>query len=204
MSYEEDGARHSIYFLEAKTRDDLRRRIRRAPQDRRDDLRAASAARPTMSRASSPAWRPIRRSSPRRPRAASNSPTTSCAITAYARQRHLRRLCRAAAAGGAQSRVLLSARTCRSRPCAWCARTTTAWSISGMKMLATGAVFSNEVWVGNLLPLAPEPVEGGDHLRRAVQRAGAARSGRASRSSARPRTSSTARSPGASTRPTRW
>jgi 4-hydroxyphenylacetate 3-monooxygenase len=27
--------------------------------------------------------------------------------------------------------------------------------ISGMKMLATGAVFANELWIGNLLPLAP-------------------------------------------------
>jgi 4-hydroxyphenylacetate 3-monooxygenase len=27
--------------------------------------------------------------------------------------------------------------------------------VSGMKMLATGAVFANEVWIGNLLPLAP-------------------------------------------------
>jgi 4-hydroxyphenylacetate 3-monooxygenase len=28
--------------------------------------------------------------------------------------------------------------------------------ISGMKMLATGAVFANEIWIGNVLPLAPE------------------------------------------------
>jgi 4-hydroxyphenylacetate 3-monooxygenase len=27
--------------------------------------------------------------------------------------------------------------------------------LSGMKMLATGAVFANEIWIGNLLPLAP-------------------------------------------------
>jgi len=27
--------------------------------------------------------------------------------------------------------------------------------ISGMKMLATGAVFSNDIWIGNLIPLAP-------------------------------------------------
>ncbi|HTM62095.1 MAG TPA: 4-hydroxyphenylacetate 3-hydroxylase N-terminal domain-containing protein [Burkholderiales bacterium] len=27
--------------------------------------------------------------------------------------------------------------------------------VSGMKMLATGAVFANEIWIGNLLPLAP-------------------------------------------------
>ncbi len=28
-------------------------------------------------------------------------------------------------------------------------------TISGMKMLATGAVFANEIWIGNLIPLAP-------------------------------------------------
>ncbi len=28
--------------------------------------------------------------------------------------------------------------------------------VSGMKMLATGAVFANEVWIGNLIPLAPD------------------------------------------------
>lgn len=28
--------------------------------------------------------------------------------------------------------------------------------ISGLKMLATGAAFANEIWIGNLIPLAPE------------------------------------------------
>ena len=28
--------------------------------------------------------------------------------------------------------------------------------VSGMKMLATGAVFANEIWIGNLIPLAPD------------------------------------------------
>jgi 4-hydroxyphenylacetate 3-monooxygenase len=28
-------------------------------------------------------------------------------------------------------------------------------TISGMKMLATGAVFANDIWIGNLIPLAP-------------------------------------------------
>ncbi|MGH7090733.1 MAG: 4-hydroxyphenylacetate 3-hydroxylase family protein [Stellaceae bacterium] len=31
--------------------------------------------------------------------------------------------------------------------------------ISGMKMLATAAVFADEVWIGNLLPLAPDQVK---------------------------------------------
>src|SRR5215467_11356329 len=28
--------------------------------------------------------------------------------------------------------------------------------ISGMKMLATGALYANEIWIGNVLPLAPD------------------------------------------------
>ena len=28
--------------------------------------------------------------------------------------------------------------------------------ISGMKMLATGAVYANEIWIGNVIPLAPD------------------------------------------------
>jgi 4-hydroxyphenylacetate 3-monooxygenase len=28
--------------------------------------------------------------------------------------------------------------------------------VSGMKMLATGAVFANEIWIGNVIPLAPD------------------------------------------------
>ena len=31
--------------------------------------------------------------------------------------------------------------------------------ISGMKMLATSAVFANEIWIGNLIPLAPDQVK---------------------------------------------
>ena len=30
--------------------------------------------------------------------------------------------------------------------------------ISGMKMLATSAIFANEIWIGNLIPLAPDQV----------------------------------------------
>ena len=38
MTYEEDGGRHSIYFLRPRTREDLQRRMVGAPQDRRHDL----------------------------------------------------------------------------------------------------------------------------------------------------------------------
>ena len=32
----------------------------------------------------------------------------------------------------------------------------TGVTISGMKMLATGAVYANEIWIGNVIPLAPD------------------------------------------------
>ncbi len=56
MTYEEDGGRHSIYFLKPKTREDLQKRSnghRRSP----NSPTACSAARRTTSPHSSPAWR---------------------------------------------------------------------------------------------------------------------------------------------------
>ena len=29
-------------------------------------------------------------------------------------------------------------------------------TISGMKMLATGALYANDIWIGNVIPLAPD------------------------------------------------
>jgi 4-hydroxyphenylacetate 3-monooxygenase len=56
MTYEEDGGRHSIYFLKPKTREDLQRRMeghRRSPSS----PSACSAARLITWPRSSPAWR---------------------------------------------------------------------------------------------------------------------------------------------------
>ena len=47
LSYEEDGDRHSIYYLRAKTRDDLQRRMVRASKNRRPDIRDVRGVRPT-------------------------------------------------------------------------------------------------------------------------------------------------------------
>ena len=44
--------------------------------------------------------------------------------------------------------------------------------ITGMKMLATGAVFANEIWIGNLLPLAPNQLAESITCAAAGQRAG--------------------------------
>ena len=56
MTYEEDGSRHSIYFLRARSRDDLQRRMighRKSPIS----PSACSAAPPITWPPSSPEWR---------------------------------------------------------------------------------------------------------------------------------------------------
>ena len=152
MTYEEDGGRHSIYFLRAE---DPRRSAAahgRPPPHRRSHLRhvrpLARSRRVVRHRHGDEARRAARAARLRRQPAE--------LLPAHPRQRHLRRLRGGAAAGRAQSGVLPARRTSRCRRCAWCARTTTASSISGMKMLATGALFANEIWIGNVIPLAPD------------------------------------------------
>ena len=43
--------------------------------------------------------------------------------------------------------------------------------IAGMKMLATGALYANDIWLGNVIPLAPDQKKI-DHLCGSVQRSG--------------------------------
>jgi len=75
--------------------------------------------------------------------------------------------------------------------------------ISGMKMLATGAVFADEIWIGNIQPLAPTQVKqavtcavpcNADGLTLWSRQAIAANA----------KNDSTVRWPGGSTRPTAW
>ena len=71
--------------------------------------------------------------------------------------------------------------------------------ISGMKMLATGAVFANEIWIGNLIPLAPSQLAESITCAVPVNAPGVTLWSRKPFERMR-RTSSTTRSPGASTR----
>ena len=56
MTFEEDGGRHSIYFLRPRSRDDLQRRMEGHRRIAEFTL-ACSDARPITSPRSSPAWR---------------------------------------------------------------------------------------------------------------------------------------------------
>src|SRR6516162_8493147 len=121
LTYEEDGGRHSIYFLRPRTRDDLQRRMlgHRGSPTRPS---ACSAARPITSPPSSPAWR----SSPTHCRHHARVPTISCATivtcattTCMSSTRCCRRRRRA-------TRNSTSGRTFRCRRCGWCGKRTTA------------------------------------------------------------------------------
>ena len=57
MTYEEDGGRHSIYFLEARRPAKICRSARTATAGSPNSPTACSAARRITSRRSSPAWR---------------------------------------------------------------------------------------------------------------------------------------------------
>ena len=76
-------------------------------------------------------------------------------------------------------------------------------TISGMKMLATGAVFADEVWIGNLTPIDDKRASESITCALPVNTL-ASRSGRASPMSAMPATRPIIRSASASTKPTRF
>ena len=76
-------------------------------------------------------------------------------LPAHPRQRHLRGLRGGAATGRAQPGVLPEAEHADA-DAAVVREDDDGVVISGMKMLATGALYANEIWIGNVIPLAPD------------------------------------------------
>jgi 4-hydroxyphenylacetate 3-monooxygenase len=75
--------------------------------------------------------------------------------------------------------------------------------VSGMKMLATGAAFADEIWIGNIQPLAPNQVKQAVTCAVPCNAQGLSLWSR-HRSRATPQTRSIPRCRGASTRATAW
>jgi 4-hydroxyphenylacetate 3-monooxygenase len=151
MSYEEDGARHSIYFLRPRSRDDLQRRMlghRRIAEltfgmfGRSPDHVASFVTGMAMNPGALP-------------------PPCAHADNLLAYYRHVRDndvyVAYAVVAPQAarnpefyhkQNIPVPTLRVVREED--------DGVVISGMKMLATGAVYANEIWIGNVIPLAPD------------------------------------------------
>ena len=151
MTYEEDGGRHSIYFLRPKSRDDLQRRME--GHRRIADFTFGMFGRSPDHVASFVTGMALNPSALPAPYARADN-----LLNYY---RHIRDhdiyVVYAVASPQAarnpefyhkQSIPVPSLRVVREDD--------DGVVISGMKMLATGALYANELWIGNVIPLAPD------------------------------------------------
>jgi 4-hydroxyphenylacetate 3-monooxygenase len=151
MTYEEDGGRHSIYFLRARSREDLQRRMighRRIADftyglfGRSPDHVASFITGMAMNLGALPA-----------PNA---HPDNVLRYYKHARDNDLYVAYAVLPPQAArdpnfylrQNLPVPTLRVVREED--------DGVVVSGMKMLATGAVFANDIWIGNVIPLAPE------------------------------------------------
>jgi 4-hydroxyphenylacetate 3-monooxygenase len=150
MTYEADGGRHSIYFLRARTREHLQRRMEghRAIAD----MTYGMFGRSPDHVASFVAGMAMKPDELKPPHASAGN------LEAY--YRHIRdndlyvvyavvppQAARNPEFYQRQNLPVPSLRVVREGD--------RGVIIAGMKMLATGAVFANEIWIGNVIPLAP-------------------------------------------------
>src|SRR3954467_6051279 len=151
MTYEEDGSHHSIYFLRARSRDDLQRRM--LGHRKIADLTLGMFGRSPDHVASFVTGMAMK-------------PDALPAPCGYADNllryyRHIRDndiyVVYAVLPPQASRNPEFYERQNLPVPTLRVVREDAAGVvISGMKMLATGAVFANEIWIGNVLPLAPD------------------------------------------------
>jgi 4-hydroxyphenylacetate 3-monooxygenase len=151
LTYEEDGGRHSIYFLRARSREDLRRRT--IGHRRIADFTYGMFGRSPDHVASFITGMAMK---PEELKAPCGNPDNLLRYYKYARDNDIYAAYAVVPPQAArdpqfyqrQNLPIPTLRVVRDED--------DGVVISGMKMLATGAVFANEIWIGNVIPLAPE------------------------------------------------
>jgi len=151
MTYEEDGGRHSIYFLRAKTRDDLQRRMlgHRRIADQTYGMFGRSPDH-VASFVTGMAMKPD-----------ALAPPYGNGDNLVAYYRHIRDddvyvVYAVLPPQAARNPEFYQRQNLPIPTLSVVREEDDGVVISGMKMLATGAVFANEIWIGNVLPLAPD------------------------------------------------
>src|SRR6266850_3999626 len=150
MTYEEDGGRHSIYFLRARTRDDLQRRME--GHRRIADLTYGMFGRSpdhVASFVTGMAMKPDVLTKP------CGNPENLLAYYRYARDNDVYAVYAVVPPQAARNPEFYDRQNIPVPTLRVVAEDDSGVVISGMKMLATGAVYANEIWLGNLIPLAP-------------------------------------------------
>ena len=169
LTYEEDGGRHSVYFLRARSRDDLQRRM--IGHRRIADFTYGMFGRSPDHVASFITGMAMKLDALKPPCA---NPDNVLRYYRYARDNDLYVAYAVVPPQAARDPEFYQRRNIPIPTLRVVREDDDGVVISGMKMLATGAVFANEIWIGNVIPLAPGAEEGGDHLRHSLQRAGSA------------------------------
>src|SRR5581483_326818 len=151
MTFEEDGGRHSIYYLRPRTRDDLQRRMlgHRKIADMTYGLFGRSPDH-VASFVTGMVMKPDELKAPH-----------GFADNLLAYYRHIRdndiyTVYAVLPPQAARNPEFYTRQNLPIPTLQVVAEEDDGVVISGMKMLATGAVFANEIWIGNVLPLAPE------------------------------------------------
>ena len=151
MSYEEDGGRHSIYFLRARSRDDLQRRM--LGHRRIADFTYGMFGRSPDHVASFISGMAMKSDALKPP---CGRPDNLLAYYRYARDHDLYTVYAVLPPQAARNPEFYQRQNIPVPTLRVVREDDDGVVISGMKMLATGAVFANEIWIGNVLPLAPD------------------------------------------------
>jgi len=151
MSYEEDGGRHSIYFLRAKSRDDLQRRM--LGHRRIADFTLGMFGRSPDHVASFITGMAMKPDALKPPCA---HPDNLLAYYRYVRDNDLYTVYAVLPPQAARNPEFYQRQNIPVPTLRVIREDDSGVVISGMKMLATGAVFANEIWIGNVIPLAPD------------------------------------------------
>jgi len=151
MSFEEDGDRHSIYFLRPKTREDLARRTRGHRMIA--DLSYGMFGRSPDHVASFVTGMSMKPEEIRKP---CGFPENLVKYYFDIRSRDAYVVYAVLPPQAARNPEFYERKNLPIPALSVVREEADGLVVSGMKMLATGAVFANDIWIGNLLPLAPD------------------------------------------------
>ena len=151
MTYEEDGGRHSIYFLRPRSREDLQRRM--IGHRRIADFTYGMFGRSPDHVASFVAGMAMKLDELRPP---VGFPDNLLKYYRYIRDSDSYTVYAVLPPQAARNPEFYQRQNIPVPTLRVVREEDAGIVISGMKMLATGAVFANEIWIGNVLPLAPD------------------------------------------------
>ena len=151
MTYEEDGDRHSIYYLRAKTRDDLQRRM--IGHRKIADMTYGMFGRSPDHVASFVTGMAMKADELKPP---CGRPDNLLAYYRHARAHDVYTVYAVLPPQAARDPAFYQRQNLPVPTLRVVREEDDGLVISGMKMLATGAVLANEIWIGNVLPLAPD------------------------------------------------